>query len=260
MDELGMAMVVWAACGVIGGAVGHLVARRVASPASRRTVWTVSTIAAIAIGNQLVAPVVLEWWADARARTPAERYERAFAKLVSSDPAITSYTRDLERRASPEKRREEWKALAARGVARLGERDLLLKAELLSKGLAAVDDATCASVGFAGGASAEDHRKVVNALSVAEASEFARIAVAAVRAEVVQDAPARPPTTEQDVERVIELVAARASPDQLDAISNAFEPGAPPATVCAAVRALYAHLSALPRAEQPRLVLLLTGL
>jgi hypothetical protein len=65
-------IVVGAAFGAVGGALGALVGRAFKTSFSRRAVTVIPVVLFIVLGNQVMTPIVREWWADARARTPFE--------------------------------------------------------------------------------------------------------------------------------------------------------------------------------------------
>jgi hypothetical protein len=255
-----MSVAVSAGCGALGGVVASVLTLGMGNKSRANMVRVAIVVLAGIAGSQLVSPKVVPWLSDALARTPYEKFERATANGLQDDPDFKAYVRSLEQRGlTSAQASQESRALGARGMRRLSDADLLRRAEILAKGLDAVDVATCARVGR-GTATGEDFRALLDSIGEPDALALAAIATTALRAEVRQSPSARSESTEEDARRILQTVASRASPEELGAIAKAFDASSTPEDACSGVRALYRHLPAVPSLDQPRLALMLAGM
>src|SRR5262245_28716469 len=108
-----------AVCGGVGGGLGGLLAKvfgvepfgsgakssaardRLARPKGRFTGQLLALIPAlvgVAVGTKVVGPMATEAWADARARTPAEKFERTTERNLSSTPELQAWARTMKAR------------------------------------------------------------------------------------------------------------------------------------------------------------------
>ncbi|HVN32955.1 MAG TPA: hypothetical protein VMT45_13320 [Thermoanaerobaculaceae bacterium] len=249
---IGIAVVVGAASGAIGGALGALLARASGfGPTGKRTLAVIPALLCTAVGHQLLTPRVEEWWADANARTPYQKYMRASEKAMRAD---LGHFKGLNKEAAHEAGRR----LANQGLTRLSDLALIRRAELTAQGLEGVDEATCARIAH-GVVEEKTGEAFLDAMGEEGAVEFATLVAAATHAEIVQSPFARPPSTEQDGIRIMSAVASHATQAEIADIAGAFKQGATDHVVCSGVRALYRHLRSVSPEDQPRLSLILAG-
>jgi hypothetical protein len=271
-------------CGGAGGGLGALLARalgfgpfgsgaksdaarerlaRLAPPKGTSPGQVLALIPALigaALGSQVVGPMATDAWADARARTPAEKFERATEKNLLSSPELKAWARTMEARGlSVEQANIESRKLGASGVARLSDTELLARARILGRGAQLLDAGTCAK--FArGAAGGPELTKLLDTVGESDAQELATIASHAMLAELRRLPAARPATTKEDVDKIFETVATLSGDHAVTKVRRVFAEGADDDEMCSGARVLY---DALPRVDPPtqqRLAMLLAGL
>jgi hypothetical protein len=254
-----------AICGGVGGVLGALLGRVLfgstrPGTSSRRQVGRLALlVAGGALGAQVLGPVAADAWADAQARTPSQKFERTTAKL-SASPEVRARAREMQARGlSPEEASIEGRKTGVQGIARLSDAELLARTRIVGRGVGLVDSHTCASIAR-GVAGWTELATVLDALGENEAQELATIAGHATLAEIRQTPAARPATSEDDVTRILESVAAHSGEDGVAAVKRVFASDATDDEVCSGTRILYATLPRVDAVTQPRLAMMLAGL
>jgi hypothetical protein len=249
--------------GGIGGAVGGLAAgwigNRAVGDKVRQAVRVIPVVLGGVLGAQLLGPMATERWADAQARTPAQKFERALQKTAGSHE-MKAWVQTLQARGlTTEAAAAEGRSLGARGIARLSDEDLASRTRILGKGMALVSPAICASVARGSGGRAE-LAMVLDSVGESDALELAGIATRSTLAELRQAPAARPATSEADARNILLRVAEMSGADAVGKVVRMFESGASDAEVCAGALVLYGAFPAFDPAERPGLAMLIAGL
>jgi len=255
--------------GGVGGGVGALVAKairvepiglrtKVASP--RQLLPALLGVACALVSEKTLGPAATEAWADARARTPSQKFERAVARNVSSNAEVLAWAKTMQARGlSAEQTSTEGRKVGAQGIARLSDAELLAWAGIRGRGMRLVDPHTCATFarGTAGGA---ELTNLLDALGESDAQELASIAGHAMLAGIRQVPAARPQTTEDDVSAIFEAVSTIAGEEAVTAVRRIFADGANDDEVCSGTRILSDVLPRTNALTQSRLAMMLAGL
>jgi hypothetical protein len=246
--------------GALSGLLAGLLRDRISSRSARQALLVLPVVVGGMVGAKVLGPVATERWADAHARTPAEKFGRVVEKNGSRAPELQAWVRAMqERGVSQEAATAEGRSLGMRGLGRLSDEDLLERARILARGIAAVDVATCAK--FArGSAGSAELTALLDQVGEADALALAGIVSRAMLAEVRRTPEARPATTRDDAQAILGAVANAGGPPVLDTVERGFGPGATDEAACAGTRTLYTALPVIDASLRPRLALVLAGL
>jgi hypothetical protein len=249
-----------AAGGAVGGLAVELVRNRAVGDKVRQAVRVVPIVLGGMLGAQLLGPMATEYWADAQARTPAQKFERVLQRTAMKSPEVKAWSATLQARGmTAESAAAEGRGLGARGIARLTDEDLGVRTRILGKGMALVSPATCASVARGSGGR-EELAKILDSVGESDALELAGIATRSMLAEIRQAPGARPATSEAEARSLLLRIAGISGPDAVGKVVRMFETGASDAEVCAGALVLYGAFPAFEPAAQPRLAMLIAGL